>query len=385
MAYGLQDRDNSDEFETFDPLPYSGGYDIAAIYGRIKPAAPDHSYSPRTDREEGFEASYDESVTADYANAKPSCYGQIDASHGSEAPDSGYGRHNYVSESYGYAAQEPPAEEEVDEDGYSAHKPAYASSGYGRPHKSQYSEDEPSQGYGGSYGRPSYSDEKPVEYVEDEPPPQSGYGFGGQYGAEVPTDEYASRPEKHGSGKGRRPGYGSQYGSTVEVDPEDSDSWRKNEDEYEKPVLGGRHSGSGRHEGHRRSHGIDSEYIETEGEVYGESGHYRPHGGRRTDDEVVDAEVYGESGTYRPHGGRRADDEVVDTEGYGESGKYRAHGGRRAEDYGVSSKYDRHGGRRTDEEELSESTEGLPLEFNSSEGNRPYYNQPRRRWDNDTY
>ncbi|KAL0748337.1 hypothetical protein Bca101_030339 [Brassica carinata] len=55
MPYYTRDEDEVDDFDEFDPTPYSGGYDITVIYGRPIPPCDDTCYPLSSAADEDFE------------------------------------------------------------------------------------------------------------------------------------------------------------------------------------------------------------------------------------------------------------------------------------------------------------------------------------------
>ncbi|CAD5333485.1 unnamed protein product [Arabidopsis thaliana] len=189
MPYYTRDDNDVDDFDEFDPTPYSGGYDITVIYGRPIPPSDETCYPLSSGVDDDFEYERPEFTQIH----EPSAYGDeaLNTEYSSYSrpkprpafrPDSGGG---------GHVQGERP-------------NPGYGSeSGYGRKPESEYG-----SGYGG----------------------QTEYGSGGGGRTEV---EYGRRPESGlGSGYGgrseseyeRKPSYGS-YGRGND---DDDDEQRRN-------------------------------------------------------------------------------------------------------------------------------------------------------------
>ncbi|XP_078432431.1 glycine-rich protein isoform X2 [Wolffia australiana] len=104
--WGRRNTDEAvDDFDDYDPTPYSGGYDIALTYGRPIPPSEETCYLPNAHS----------SSTADFdrpnfqGSARPSTFGYGSEERRSDY-DSGYGRQPDLEEeqSYEFGYEERP-------------------------------------------------------------------------------------------------------------------------------------------------------------------------------------------------------------------------------------------------------------------------------------
>ncbi|KAK6913292.1 hypothetical protein RJ641_022893 [Dillenia turbinata] len=209
MSYYRKGEDEDvDDFDEYDPNPYSGGYDMALTYGRPLPPSEETCYS-LTESTSGEDFDYDRPQYSDYS--EPAAY----ADNALETEYSSYAKYKpRPGSGPQFGAPHPP----------DLHRPGYGGSLYGSGRTDQ---DDSGYGRRPSYGDSEYDAPPPhpprrQSYVEPEeydapPPPRPSYGrpsFGGS--------EYDPPPRRHNYGESEdydappppRPSYGgeSEYG-----------------------------------------------------------------------------------------------------------------------------------------------------------------------------
>ncbi|XP_071923141.1 uncharacterized protein [Coffea arabica] len=196
MSYFRKDHsDDVEDFDEYDPTPYSGGYDISLTYGRPLPPSEETCYCSSSSTSESFD--YDRPQYSSYA--EPSAYGD-------QALENEYKSYVRPKPRPGRPGPPPPSygapSGDVGGYGHDNPQPNYAfQPGVNRPGAGGYGGE--SEYGGGGFGSEGYGRTKP---------PSSEYGSGYQR----PGSEYERPTSEYGSGYGRKPEYerpSSEYGS----------------------------------------------------------------------------------------------------------------------------------------------------------------------------
>ncbi|KAK8919146.1 hypothetical protein KSP39_PZI020927 [Platanthera zijinensis] len=277
--WGSPSEEAVDDFDDYDPTPYSGGYDQALTYGRPLPPSDETCYSISTPGD----IDYDRPNYS--SNSQSSVYETDEANFGDR-----YGRPRpkpRIDSQFGQGG------DEVSGGRYGSE---YGSGNEGRPQRQEYGSEYES-GYGG--GRPKRNEE------------DGGYGKKAPYGSGFDRQEEPKRYGEEGYGQQDYSGGGNRRSDEEEVYAKPSygsaDFRRNDEEGYGKNKYGGGGYGGG-------------EYRRSDEEGYGEEG----AGFRRSEESVytgrpsyVKTSYGGEdegSGRYRKSG--YAEDE---SEGYRKS------------------------------------------------------------------
>ncbi|KAG2325249.1 hypothetical protein Bca4012_039738 [Brassica carinata] len=200
MPYYTRDEDEVDDFDEFDPTPYSGGYDITVIYGRPIPPSDDTCYPLSSADDEDFEyetpeftSYHDPSAYAEealrteyssYSRPKPRPDSPGGGHVQGERPDPGYGREPESEYGSGYGG-----ETEVE---------------YGRRPESEY-EKKP------SFGEERSEYERKPSYGRSEEQEEGSYrepSYGGSEEEEEGGYRKHSYGEEQEEGSYRKPSYG---------------------------------------------------------------------------------------------------------------------------------------------------------------------------------
>uniref|UniRef100_A0A803QMI9 Uncharacterized protein n=1 Tax=Cannabis sativa TaxID=3483 RepID=A0A803QMI9_CANSA len=207
MPY-YRDEDAVNDFDEYDPTPYSGGYDIHLTYGRPLPPCEETCYPPLTD-----DFDYDRPQYS--SHSEPSAY----ADEALDVEYSSYVRHKpRPGPAYGFnpGGGHPQGE-----------RPEPAPYGF-QPEAQRHESEEPSSEYGSGYGRKTeYESSGYVasEYVkpsyggDDESPKKPSYG----------NPSYGSQEGEYGR---------SSYGRSEEEGYRKPSYERRDDDDEDRPKYG---------------------------------------------------------------------------------------------------------------------------------------------------
>lgn len=204
MPYYTKDDDEVDDFNEYDPTPYSGGYDITVTYGRSIPPSDETCYPLSSRSGDAFE--YQRPVFS--SNHDPSAYGD----------------QALKTEYSSYAKPKPRPGGAHVEGEYGGRKPEYGGSGTGGSDFGR----KPNSGYGGrtevEYGRKpgsGYGGRTEVEYGR-KPESEHGSGYGGRN-----ENDYGHKSKEKEDGDYSKPSYGHR---------KDDDDDKKESHGYKKHV-----------------------------------------------------------------------------------------------------------------------------------------------------
>ncbi|CAF1728798.1 unnamed protein product [Brassica napus] len=243
MPYYTRDEDEVDDFDEFDPTPYSGGYDITVIYGRPIPPCDDTCYPLSSAADEDFE--YERPEFTSYHD--PSAYAE-------EALNTEYSSYSRPKPRPGFrpgSAGGGHVQGERPDPSYGSGYGGATEAEYGRRPESGYGgRSETETGYGSGYEKkPSFGEER-SEYERKPSYGRSGEEEGGyrkpSYGrSEDQVESYIKptsyeRSEEQEEGSYRKPSYGRN--------DDDDDEERRNrsgddeEGSYGRKKYGGNNS-----------------------------------------------------------------------------------------------------------------------------------------------